>query len=52
MQAKIRVNRDDGPDIVAETFAEVLNEMGIKVTNLNPESEESTDYLVEVPDKD
>ena len=48
MQAHIKVNRDDCPDIVAQTFAEILNEMGVvKVTNLNPDGEDSTEYLIE-----
>lgn len=48
MQARIQVNRDDDPGIVAETFAQVLNEMGIvKITNTNPDGEDSTEYLIE-----
>ena len=52
MEAKITVRRDDCPGMVAETFAAVLNEMGVvKVTNLDPEGEDSTDYLIEVPER-
>ena len=51
MQAHIRVNRDDDPGMVAEEFATVLNEMGIKVTNLNPEGEDQTTYLIETADE-
>lgn len=50
-EGRIRVNRDDDPGTVAETFAAVLTEMGLaKVTNLDPDGEDSCEYLIELPD--
>jgi hypothetical protein len=47
VQRRITVNRDDCPGMVAEEFAQVLNELGLKVTNLNPDGEDSQEYLIE-----
>jgi hypothetical protein len=44
---RITVHRDDDPGIVAEKFAEVLNALGLKVTNLDPDGEDSQEYLIE-----
>lgn len=47
VQREIRIERKDDPGMVAEYFREVLNELGLKVTNLNPEGEDSQTYLIE-----
>jgi hypothetical protein len=47
VQRRIRVRRDDDPGMVAEEFAQVLNELGLKVTNLDPDAEDETEYLIE-----
>jgi len=45
---EVRVNRDDDPGIVAEKFAEILNEFGIQCVNTNPDSEDTCVYKIEV----
>ena len=47
VQKRIMVRRDDCPGMVAEEFAEVLNELGLKVTNLDPDGEDQCEYLIE-----
>ena len=45
---EVRVNRKDDPGIVAEQFAEILNEFGIQCVNTTPDSEETFVYKIEV----
>jgi hypothetical protein len=45
---EVRVNRKDDPGIVAEQFAEILNEFGIQCVNTTPDSEETLVYKIEV----